>query len=51
MRESDTMQILLIHSDFIEYETKRSTPVAEKIDENLKKGRMEEALTDRKSVV
>ncbi len=39
------MQILLIHSDFIEYETKRSTPVAEKIDENLKKGRMEEALT------
>jgi threonyl-tRNA synthetase len=45
MRESDTMQILLIHSDFIEYETKRSTPVAEKIDDNLKKGRMEEALT------
>ncbi len=39
------MQILLIHSDFIEYETKRSTPVAEKIEENLKKGRMEEALT------
>lgn len=39
------MQILLIHSDFIEYETKRSTPVAEKIDDNLKKGRMEEALT------
>ncbi len=45
MRESDTMQILLIHSDYIEYETKRSTPVAEKIDDNLKKGRMEEALT------
>jgi threonyl-tRNA synthetase len=39
------MQILLIHSDFIEYETKRSTPVAEKIDDALKKGRMEEALT------
>ncbi len=39
------MQILLIHSDYIEYETKRSTPVAEKIDDNLKKGRMEEALT------
>jgi threonyl-tRNA synthetase len=39
------MQILLIHSDYIEYETKRSTPVAEKIEENLKKGRMEEALT------
>ncbi|MDP3103280.1 MAG: threonine--tRNA ligase [Candidatus Methanoperedens sp.] len=39
------MQILLIHSDYIEYETKRSTPVAEKIDDSLKKGRMEEALT------
>ncbi|MFZ2412456.1 MAG: threonine--tRNA ligase [Candidatus Methanoperedens sp.] len=39
------MQILLIHSDYIEYETKRSTPVAEKIDDTLKKGRMEEALT------
>ncbi len=45
MRESDTMQILLIHSDYIEYETKRSTPVAEKIGDELKKGRMEEALT------
>jgi threonyl-tRNA synthetase len=39
------MQILLIHSDYIEYETKKSTPVAEKIDDELKKGRMEEALT------
>lgn len=39
------MQILLIHSDFIEYETKKSTPVAEKIGDDLKKGRMEEALT------
>ncbi|GFO97394.1 threonyl-trNA synthetase [groundwater metagenome] len=39
------MQILLIHSDYIEYETKKSTPVAEKIEDNLKKGRMEEALT------
>lgn len=38
------MQILLIHSDFIEYETKKSTPVAEKIDDDLKKGRMEEVL-------
>lgn len=45
MQESDIMQILLIHSDYIEYETKRSTPVAEKIEEQLKKGRMEEALT------
>ncbi len=39
------MQILLIHSDYIEYETKKSTPVAEKIEDELKKGRMEEALT------
>jgi threonyl-tRNA synthetase len=39
------MQILLIHSDYIEYETKKSTPVAEKIEDDLKKGRMEEALT------
>ena len=39
------MQILLIHSDYIEYETKRSTPVAEKIEDSLKKGRMDEALT------
>ncbi|HEY9247178.1 MAG TPA: threonyl-tRNA synthetase editing domain-containing protein, partial [Candidatus Methanoperedens sp.] len=39
------MQILLIHSDYIEYEIKRSTPVAEKIADDLKKGRMEEALT------
>ncbi len=39
------MQILLIHSDYIEYETKRSTPVAEKIEDALKKGRMEDALT------
>ncbi|MCX9084351.1 MAG: threonine--tRNA ligase [Candidatus Methanoperedens sp.] len=39
------MQILLIHSDLIEYETKKSTPVAEKIDDELKKGRMEEVLT------
>ena len=45
MHESDTMQILLIHSDYIEYETKKSTPVAEKIEESNKKGRMEEALT------
>ena len=39
------MQLLLIHSDYIEYETKKDTPVAEKIDESFKKGRLEEALT------
>lgn len=39
------MQLLLIHSDFIEYEVKKSTPVAEKIEDSVKAGRMEEALT------
>jgi threonyl-tRNA synthetase len=38
------MQLLLIHSDFIEYEVKKSTPVAEKIEDAAKSGRMEEAL-------
>ncbi len=38
------MQLLLIHSDYIEYEVKKSTPVAEKIEESFKKGRLEEAL-------
>lgn len=38
------MQILLIHSDYIEYEVKRNTPVAEKIDDALRNRRMEEAL-------
>ncbi|WP_174590642.1 threonine--tRNA ligase [Methanocella conradii] len=36
------MQLLLIHSDFIEYEAKKRTPVAEKISEQ--KDRMEDAL-------
>ncbi|SES65209.1 threonyl-tRNA synthetase [Methanococcoides vulcani] len=39
------MQLLLIHSDYIEYEVKKSTPVAEKIEESFKQGRLEEALT------
>jgi len=30
------MQLLLIHSDYIEYETKKQTPVAEKIEESPK---------------
>jgi len=41
----ERMQLLLIHSDFIEYEVKKSTPVAEKIEDIVKSGRMEEALT------
>lgn len=39
------MQLLLIHSDYIEYEVTKSTPVAEKIDESFKRGKMEEVLT------
>lgn len=39
------MQLLLIHSDYIEYEVKKSTPVAEEIEESFKQGRLEDALT------
>jgi threonyl-tRNA synthetase len=39
------MQLLLIHSDYIEYEAKKSTPVAEDIEDSFKKGRLDEALT------
>jgi len=39
------MQLLLIHSDYIEYETKKKTPVAEEIEPSLKRGGMEDALT------
>jgi threonyl-tRNA synthetase len=38
------MQLLLIHSDYIEYYVKKDTPVAEKIEEERRKGRMEEVL-------
>ena len=38
------MQLLLIHSDFIEFEAKRPTKMAEEIDDSAKKGRLEEAL-------
>ena len=38
------MQLLLIHSDYIEFEAKRPTKFAEKIEEAAKKGRLEEAL-------
>jgi threonyl-tRNA synthetase len=44
-QQGGIMQLLLIHSDFIEYEVKKSTPVAEKIGDDLKSGRMEDALT------
>ena len=39
------MQLLLIHSDYIEYETKKRTPVAEEIKSSMKRGCMEDALT------
>jgi len=39
------MQLLLIHSDYIEYETKKKTLVAEEIEPSLKRGGMEDALT------
>jgi threonyl-tRNA synthetase len=38
------MRALFIHSDFIEYETKRKTKLAEDIDPSQKKGRFEEVL-------
>ncbi|MHC1566331.1 MAG: threonine--tRNA ligase [Candidatus Syntropharchaeia archaeon] len=38
------MRILLIHADYFEYEAKKSTSVAEKIDESKKRMRVEEAL-------
>ncbi|MBC7086056.1 MAG: threonine--tRNA ligase [Methanomethylovorans sp.] len=39
------MQLLLIHSDYIEYEVKKSTQVAEAIEDSMKCGRLEDALT------
>jgi len=38
------LQLLLIHSDFIEFEAKRPTKMAEEIEDQAKKGRLEEAL-------
>ncbi len=39
------MKILLIHSDFLRYKVKKKTPVAEDIEEHMKKGEMEECLS------
>ncbi len=39
------MKLLLIHSDYLEYEVKKDTPVAEDISEEMKEGRMEECLS------
>lgn len=38
------MQLLLIHSDYIEFEAQRPTKMAEEIEDSARKGRLEEAL-------
>jgi len=38
------LQLLLIHSDYIEFEAQRPTRMAEEIEDSAKKGRLEEAL-------
>jgi threonyl-tRNA synthetase len=38
------LRILLIHSDFLEFEAKQRTPVAEEVPPNLRSGRLEEVL-------
>jgi threonyl-tRNA synthetase len=38
------LQLLLIHSDYIEFEAKRPTKFAEEIEDAAKKGRLDEAL-------
>src|SRR5665647_1024924 len=38
------MRTLYIHADYIEFETKKPTPVAEKIPDDQHKGRAEEVL-------
>jgi threonyl-tRNA synthetase len=38
------LQLLLIHSNYIEFEAKRPTKFAEEVEEAAKKGRLEEAL-------
>ena len=39
------MRVLLIHSDYIKYQVKNKTPVAEDIEEAKHNGAFEEALT------
>ena len=41
---SDSMKTLYIHADYMEFEVKKPTPVAEEIDEDHRKGRLEEVL-------
>jgi threonyl-tRNA synthetase len=44
------MKTLYIHSDYLEYTVKKSTPVADQITEEEKQGRFEEVLIDFISV-
>ncbi|MEF8874634.1 MAG: threonine--tRNA ligase [Candidatus Thermoplasmatota archaeon] len=39
------MKVLLIHSDYLKYQVKKETPVAEEIEEEMKKGEMKECLS------
>ncbi len=39
------MKVLLIHSDYLRYQVKKKTPVAEEIDDSMKEGEMEECLS------
>ena len=39
------MRLLLIHSDFMEYEVKKGTRYAEKVEDSLKRAKMEDVLT------
>ena len=38
------MRVLLIHSDYLKYQTKSKTKIAEKIDDEKKKGSFENSL-------
>jgi len=38
------LRLLLIHADYLEFEAKQPTPMAEKVPEELKSGRVDEAL-------
>ena len=38
------MKTLYIHADYMEFEVKKPTPVAEEIDDDHRKGRLEEVL-------
>ncbi|MCK4405212.1 MAG: threonine--tRNA ligase, partial [Hadesarchaea archaeon] len=38
------MRILLVHADYLEFETKQRTPVAEEVPAEQRSGRLEEVL-------